>query len=306
MTAFREETSVRPDLKVAGRYHGLLREEWCALAVPQGGIVATVAARAMAAALEAPELGLRSITVVFAAPVRTGAVEVDAVVLRRGRSVAQASATVRSVGEAAGTTALAVFGAPRVGFEFTDLVFPEDVPPPDECPGFRDGPPPEVEAESRVLFAYWDHHVEGRAAIGHAPWEQWEPSSSERVFWYRFDDPPAGDDGRVDRLALITLCDTMPGAVGERMGGGLPQWWAPSADLTVHLLGPTPRGWVLARNRARWSGDGYASLEVELWDPETRALVAYGTQMMIFTWPDGPPPPEDLVPRDLRGVGESA
>jgi len=47
--------------------------------------------------------------------------------------------------------------------------------------------------------------------------------------------------------------------------------------------------------------DPAASLEVELWDPETRDLVAYGTQMMIFTFPDGPPPPEELVPRDLRG-----
>ena len=26
------------------------------------------------------------------------------------------------------------------------------------------------------------------------------------------------DDGRLDPLAILTLCDTMPGAVGERMG----------------------------------------------------------------------------------------
>jgi hypothetical protein len=30
------------------------------------------------------------------------------------------------------------------------------------------------------------------------------------------------------------------------------------------------------------------------------AGVAYATQMMIFTFPDGPPPRELLVPRDLR------
>jgi hypothetical protein len=68
----------------------------------------------------------------------------------------------------------------------------------------------------------------------------------------------------------------------------------------VHLFGEHRAEWVLARNRARHAGDGYASLEVELWDADARRLVAYATQTMIFTFPDGPPPPELRVPRDLR------
>ncbi|MGZ4689149.1 MAG: acyl-CoA thioesterase [Acidimicrobiia bacterium] len=301
MKAFERETAVVRDVQehpgTQFAFRGELSEEWCALAVPQGGIVAGVAARAMAGALDAPELALRSITSVFAAPVRTGPVEVDVTVLRRGRSMAQATATVRSEGESAGTTAIAVFGSPRVGFAFTDLAFP-DAPAPEDSPSFRDGPPPEI--EDRSPFAYWQHHVEGRAAVGHAPWEEFESTSSERMFWYRFDDPPHLEDGRLDPLALLTLCDTMPGAVGERMGGGLPEWWAPSADLTVHLLGDHRAEWVLARNRARHAGDGYASLEVELWDAEMRTLSAYATQLMIFTFPEGPPPLDLRVPRDLR------
>jgi acyl-CoA thioesterase len=296
--AFERETAVERVDGSASAFRGELSAEWCALSVPQGGIVAGVAARAMAAALDAPELALRSITSVFAAPVRTGPVDIDVTVLRRGRSMAQATATVRSVGEAVGTTCLAVFGASRVGFSFTD-VDPPAVPAPEDCPSFRDGPPDEVETD-RTPFAYWQHHVEGRAAVGHAPWEEFEPTTSERAFWYRFDDPPRLADGRLDPLALLTLSDTMPGAVGERMGGGLPEWWAPSADLTVHLLGDHRAEWVLASNRARHAGDGYASLEVELWDAESGTLSAYGTQLMIFTFPDGAPPPELRVPRDLR------
>jgi acyl-CoA thioesterase len=84
------------------------------------------------------------------------------------------------------------------------------------------------------------------------------------------------------------------------MGGGLPEWWAPSVDLTVHVLGDHRAEWVLARNRARHAGDGYASLEVELWDPQAGTISAYATQLMIFTFPEGPPPPELRVPRDLR------
>jgi hypothetical protein len=35
---------------------------------------------------------------------------------------------------------------------------------------------------------------------------------------------------------------------------------------------------------------------MELWDPD-RGLVAYGTQVMFFSFPGGPPPPEQLRPR---------
>ena len=55
----------------------------------------------------------------------------------------------------------------------------------------------------------------------------------------------------------------------------------------MHLFKPAPPGWLLAHNRARWAGDGYASVEMALWDPTDRSLVAYATQMMFFTFPEG-------------------
>ncbi len=103
------------------------------------------------------------------------------------------------------------------------------------------------------------------------------------------------DGGGWDPLGLVTLCDTMPGAVGERMGPGLPVWFAPSVDLTVQLTGTASSEWLLARNRARHAGEGYASVEMELWDPAV-GLVAYGTQLCFFSFPEGPPPPERLRP----------
>src|ERR1700712_3852728 len=110
MKAFEREIAVeRVDTGEASRgdgtrvsFRGELSEEWCALSVPQGGIVAGLAAPAMHTAPELPDLAVRSIASVFAAPVRTGPVEIDVDVLRRGRSMAQATATVRSVGESAG------------------------------------------------------------------------------------------------------------------------------------------------------------------------------------------------------------
>ena len=70
----------------------------------------------------------------------------------------------------------------------------------------------------------------------------------------------------------------------------------PSADLTVHCFADPGPGWLLAHNRARAAGDGYASVEMTLWDDE-HGLVAYATQMMVFSFPDGPPSPDQIRPR---------
>jgi len=273
-----------------GRYNAFVDSEWNCPLVPHGGLVTAVACQAMGLELANPTQRLRSVTAVFAGPVQPGDVEVDVMVLRRGRSMSQLAATVRNVDAAAGHTSIAVFGQERPGFEFTDLTAP-DVPPPEACPPFRDEGPG---FEDRPHFNFWDH-VDGRAALGHAPWEEYVPTTSECAAWYRFDEPPFLEGGLLDPLAVMTLCDTMPGAVGERMGNQGRPWLPPSADLTVHLLGEAQSEWLLARNRARHAGEGYASVELELWDP-ARGLVAYGTQLMVFTFPEGPPEPHRRRP----------
>jgi acyl-CoA thioesterase len=275
----------------AGCYRATLSDDWGAPSQPQGGVVTAVGLRAMGIELDVPAQRLRSVTTVFAAQVRSGPVEIDVAVLRRGRSMSQVSATVRSAGEPAGATAIAVFGGRRPGFEFVEIA-PPLVPPPEACPSWRDPPP--AGFEFRTRFSYWDH-VHGRAALGHAPWDVWTPTTSERASWYRFDDPPIVDGGVLDPLAVVTLCDTMPGAISERMGPGAPFYLPPSADLTVHLFADASPGWLLASNRARAAGDGYASVEMSLWDLDRR-LVAYATQMMCFSFPDGPPAPDRVRP----------
>jgi acyl-CoA thioesterase len=280
MTDFGRQTSVEPNPAGGGRYGAVVSDKWNAPVLPHGGIVTALALRAMAAELGSRDQTLRSVTTVFAAQVPPGPVDIDVTVLRAGRTMSQATATVRPTGQDSGHTAVAIFGGTRPGFEFTESTLPE-VARPEDCPSFRDPLPEGVPAFPRSSF--WER-VESRVAVGHAPWDEWEPSTSERVYWYRFDDPPVDDDGEWDPLALVTLCDTMPGAVGERMGPGLPMWFGPSADLTVHVLGRATSKWLLAHNRARHAGDGYASVELELWDP-ARGLVAYATQVMFFSFP---------------------
>jgi acyl-CoA thioesterase len=262
-----------------GRYRAELGHEWDLAPLPQGGVVASFALRAAEAEVGDPSQQLRTCTAVFAGQVAAGELEIDVRVLRRGRSASQVAADVRNRGADAGTTTLAVFGGPRRGPYFVD-VEPPPVKPPAECLSFRDPPPPEVGWPDPLPF--WTR-VEGRAALGHPPWERHQPTTSDVAAWVRFDDPPLLADGSLDPLGVLTLADRMPGSVSERLGHDGEPWFAPSADLTVHFFEPARTRWLLAHDRARWADDGWASAETTLWG-EDGTLVAYATQMMLFTY----------------------
>jgi acyl-CoA thioesterase len=281
---FLEGTAVRA--AGDGLYAAEVEEVWNLKPMPQGGVVTALALRAMAAELADPSQRLRTLHTTFAAQVASGPVDIDVEVLRRGRSMSHLRAEVRNPGTARGHLTTGIFGATRRGFEFTDLRPPAGVPLPADCPSFRDPTPEGVE---RFETRFWDERVEGRPALGHPPWEEYVPERAERANWYRFDDPPFLDDGTLDPLALVVLADTMPGAVGEMVGPRDDMWFAPSVDLTVHLLDDCRSPWVLAHNTARYAGDGYASADQALWDCGADGtgqprLVAYATQLFLFTF----------------------
>ncbi len=284
---FSDTTSVRatgPD-----RYEAEIDSRWNLNPLPQGGIVSALALRAMDDALGDPTQGLRSLHTAFVAQVAHGPVSIEVELLRRGRSMSHLRAEVTNGEAPRGHVTTGIFGSPRPGFAFTDLPPPPAVAPPDECPSFRDPPP--AGADPFDPMPFWAHLVEGRAALGHSPWEDYVPDRAERAMWYRFDQTPFLDDGTMDPLALVVLADTMPGAVGEKVGPGPRRWFAPSVDLTVHLLEQCRSPWVLAHNRARHAGDGYASADMALWDCGERGgdpprLVAYATQLFLFTFLD--------------------
>ncbi len=272
-----------------GRYRAAIDPAWNLRPLPQGGIVSAAALRAMAHTLDEPSQSLRSLHTAFCAQVPDGEVEITVDLLRRGRSMSQLRAEVVAPGTDRGHLTTAIFGAERPGFDFTDLRPPAEVVPPDACPSFRDPLPDGVEGYEPMSF--WTERVEGRVVTGHSFWEDYVPERAERVYWYRFDETPLLPDGSVDPLALVVLADTMPGAVGEKIGRSPRQWFAPSVDLTVHLLDVCRAPWVLAHNRARFAGHGYASADMALWDCGPRGtaeprLVAYATQLFLFSFTD--------------------
>lgn len=270
-----------------GRYEAVIDDSWNLRPLPQGGIVSALALRAMGDLLDDGGQVLRVLHTSFVAQVASGPVSIEVELLRRGRSMSHLRAEVVNTGAARGHMTTGIFGATRPGFTFTDLLPPPDVPPPGECRSFRDPPPPGVTPFEPTPF--WDRHVEGRTVLGHAWWEEYVPDRAEHATWYRFDEPPFLDDGSMDPLALVVLADTMPGAVAEKVGRRDRSWFAPSIDLTVHLLDRCHSPWVLAHNQARHAGDGYASADMALWDYGPRGsdqprLVAYATQLFLFSF----------------------
>ena len=269
--------------RAPGRYRAALGHGWDLLPLPQGGVVSSFALRAATEEVANPEAPLRTSTTVFAGQVLPGELEIDVQVLRRGRSAVQVAASVRNAGATAGATVVAVYGSSRKGPTFVD-VCPPIVPAPLDCPRYEDSMPAEIAALGPPPF--WTR-VEVRRALGHAPWAEYVPTTSDSASWLRFEIPPVRPDGSLDPLGVLTLADRMPGSVSEKTGSEGPRWFAPSADLTVHLLEPLRTEWVLAHDRARWADDGWASAETTLWD-QRGTIVAYATQMMLFTILDDP------------------
>ena len=286
-SSFSSATHPEPT-DVPGRYLGRIDESWSLRPLPQGGVVCALAARAMALQLGGDRQPLRLLHTTFVAPVAQGQVEIEVEVLRRGRSMSHARAEVRNPGSVHGHLSTAVFGGPRRGFAFCDLEPPRDMVPLTEARSFRDPLPTGVEGFPPNPF--WDTHLHGRGALGHAPWEQYVPERAEHATWYRLDDNPVDTDGILDPLALIVCADTMPGAVAEMLGPDQRTgWFGPSVDLTIHMLDACRSEWVLGHNRARFAGDGYASVDMALWDcgddgKEIPRLVAYATQLCFFTF----------------------
>jgi acyl-CoA thioesterase len=262
----------------AGRYAATLDHSWDLVRYPQGGIVVGFALRAAETELAQPGQVLRTCTTIFAGAVEAGELEITVEVLRRGRTASQVRAEIRNAGASSGATVVAVYGGPRQGPTFIDVV-PPSVAPPADGRSYRE-PPPDLPEWVRPPF--WER-VEGRQVLGHAPWEEFESPASDVASWYRFDQPPRLEDGSLDPLGLIVLADRMPSSIAERLGNQGPRWFAPSADLTVHLLEPSRSEWVLIHDHARWADDGWASIETTLWD-ESLVPVAYATQMVLFTY----------------------
>lgn len=256
-TLFDDETAVRP--LGDGRFVATMAESWWVHRGPNGGYLAAVVLRALAAAVDDPARSPRSLTVHYTNPAGSGDVQIATSLDRVGRSMTTCSARVAQDGRLI-ALALGAFSAPRDGIEFCDLVMPQ-------VPGPRHYVARPVPAESPPIAHRW----ETRWAIGHPP-VPGMPRGSRAVAggWIRL---PEGHE--VDPFVAAAITDGWVPPTFSRVEEPV---IVPTVDLTIHFRSQLPHpglaadAFVLASFRTTVAAGGFLEEDGEVWAPDGTLL----------------------------------
>lgn len=270
-------------IRTGERYQLELGRAWDFL-LPSGGVVMTAALRAAAAAVDDPTARLLSATATFCEPIAPGPLVIEPRVLRRGGSAIQVRTALHAPGSQ-GCEVTATFARDRAGPDVI-AVAPPPVPPPDAALDL--GP-----SLGRLPFFA---NLDVRLAEGTPLWAPgFAAGPARHLRWFRYR-VPQRDHDRFDRLALPPIVDTMPAALSQALGPGDYRFYAPSVDLTLHVVDDTEREWVLVAATLGRARAGWATARVDLWDDAGRYL-AFGCQTMYLRTLAGTPPTVDASAR---------
>lgn len=287
------DTAVTADPDVPGRYHLTLPDHWDYL-LPSGGVVMTAALRAAEAHIADLTLRLASATTIFASPIHPGRCIADVHVIRRGGSTAQVRVILRHTQEKDGEPGLelvATFTRDRKGPDVIGVGFPAVKSVADSV-SVDDG----ASNNPHARFRFY-HQLECRLADGDPFWQpSFEAGPARYARWFRYKVPQRDAEGRLDRLAIPPIIDTMPTALHRAIGPGPYRFYAPSLDLTVYTVDDTLREWLLVSVTLRRAKAGWAIADAEVWDDEG-TFVAYGAQAMYLHTLSGDAPTVDASRR---------
>lgn len=259
---FQRDSAVTP--AGDGVFHGALSAGWAIGAVPNGGYVMAVAARALATAVGRPHPA--SITGHYLAPTEAGPVQIETEVIREGRRLSVATARLIQQGK----ERVRLVGA------FTDLaradgldlatVSPPEMPALAHCVPMAELSPRPVAIHENLLAKL------DPASATH--WQRGDPDTDATVdAWLGFAD---GSDPDVFSLPLFA--DALPPPLFRRVGFS---GWVPTVELTVHVHRVPAPGLLRARFCTRHVTGGMLHEDGELWDSSGR-LVALSRQLAII------------------------
>lgn len=281
------DTTPAPIAAAERRYALTIPRHWDFL-FPSGGVVTTAALRAAEHALADPSYRLVSATAIFCEPIQPGDVLVDVELLRAGGAAVQTRTHLHAAGSA-GAQVIATFARDRAGPDMRGAAMPA-VPPPAACPDLLDDD--DRNPHHRAPFFA---NVDMRLARGTRFWTpEFTAGPARYARWFRYRRPQRDAADRFDRLALPPLADTMPAALTQALGPGPYRFYAPSLDLTLHVIDDTEREWLLVAAYVRRARAGWAIGEAELWD-DTGRLLAFATQAMYIRSLAGDPPTRDAA-----------
>ena len=287
------DTAVRADPETPGRYLIDLANHWDYL-LPSGGAVMTCALRAAQAHIADPELRLASATTIFATPIHPGPLVADVHLIRKGGNTAQVRVVLHHAQARPpepGLEMLATFCRDRKGPDVIGVGFPAVRSVADALPA-DDGAANNPHTRFRIF-----QQLDCKLADGEAFWRpDFAAGPARFARWFRYKVPQRDAEGRLDRLAIPPLIDTMPTALQRAIGPGTYRFYAPSLDLTLYTVDDTTREWLLVSVTLRRARAGCAIADAEVWDDEGR-LIAYGAQAMYLHSLSGDPPVLDASGR---------
>jgi acyl-CoA thioesterase len=263
-TRFDRDTAVHavdPSVAGPGVYEGRIDRGWWIVRGPNGGYVAALLLRALAAEVPAARAP-RSLTVHYTAPPAEGPVRIDTRVERIGRSLTTVSGRMIQ-GDRLLALALGAFSIAREAMGFDHARMPTAAPP-DACPPFPHGIPMHARYEYR-----W--------AVGAPPGSGGAEASCGG--WIRLEEPRT-----VDAALVAAYTDAWPPAcfswAPERDTIGP----VPTVDLTIHfraelpLVRAAPEDWCLAVFRSRLAVGGFVEEDGEVWSRDG-VLLAQSRQL---------------------------
>jgi acyl-CoA thioesterase len=244
-----------------GRYATTLTDRWSIGTAPNGGYLAVITTKCLAASLPHPDPF--SVTTHFLATARPGPAEVEVEVIRAGRGHSTAQARLLQEGTEVLRT-IGVFGDLGSMSGPTHVTSrPPALPPPDACERGRAGPTSALSIADRLDMAM---------RPGAVSWMKGAHSDDpELAGWVRL------RDGREpDAISLVFFADAFPPPVLNLASVQTP--WVPTLELTVHVRARPAPGFLAARFTTRALIAGYLEEDGELWD-STGQLVAISRQL---------------------------
>ncbi|MCX4745092.1 thioesterase family protein [Kitasatospora sp. NBC_01287] len=265
---FDQAIALEPDPAEPGCHLGELGEGWQIGGGINGGLLLAVAANALRQELPGHPDPL-SISCYYLSASRPGPFSVRTETVRRGRSLATATASLHQW-EADGSQVerlrvLASYGdlAALTGEVRTSAAAPE-LPPVEQCIGMEHAPPQLI--TQAALLERFDLRLDP-ATVG---WAVGAPAGVGRIQgWFKL-----ADGREPDPLSLLLAADALPPVTFDL---GLPGW-APTIELTVHLRALPAPGRLRVSHATRNLAGGYFEEDCEIWD-STGRLVAQSRQL---------------------------
>ena len=241
----------------AGRYETHVSEAFAFGGAPNGGyLLATLLRAAVAETAHAHPL-LASVE--FARVARTGPAQVAVEVLRTGRSLSSARATLSQDGDPV-AEALVTVATLAPGEPLRWSAPAPQIAPLDDCPLAQSA----QEGLARQLELRFDPAADG--------WRAGRPSGRpEARAWFRLRHPTEPDP-----YVLALAADALPPVT---VNVGL-RGWAPTVRLTWQLRALPAPGWLAVHAHGRAVSERWFDEDVEIWDAEGR-LVAQSRQLAL-------------------------